>query len=117
MAVIFRWGDVDHMPLFEGNIFVENDDHWWGSRCGTTDTRERRKAELSIGAPTCLLCIDVVRRYEARYGRGPDDGERRLASRLELNHGQKESADVAATAEAEDPEHVVCSSACGHRAH
>ncbi len=121
MTVVFRWEGVDHIPLFEGNIFVDNDDHWWGSRCGNTDRLERRTEELSDGVPTCLECLWVIHQYVVKYGRAPDDGARRLARRLELRHGQEEAARAAAAAQDEegstDQERAQCPSTCRHRAY
>jgi len=128
VTVIFRWQGVDHIPLYEGNVFTESDTHWWGSRCGFTDRVVHAINELKVGMPTCLLCMHWMREYALKYGREPALGELRLvplqsrlaelASRLELKHGQKESPrgsqdeDEAGRA---DQEHVVGSSTRCHR--
>jgi hypothetical protein len=121
VTVVFRWEGLDHIPLYEGNIFVDNDDHWWGSRCGNTDRLERRIDELSDGVPTCFECLGGVWQYADKYGREPDDGARRLAPRLELRHGREEEAGAASAAQDEastaDQEHAQCSVACRHRAY
>lgn len=71
--VVVQWtDDLWHVPQHERNIFFDNNDKWWGTRCLLLRTSaEWPRAKLHYGAPTCFFCIEIIETYKAKYGRYP----------------------------------------------
>lgn len=73
MLTVLHEGLV-HVPKCERDVFIENGDHWWNTRCvAEWDVLVSWSLDQLVeGAViTCWWCLVDVLAYKARYGRYP----------------------------------------------